>query len=148
MQLADWIVCFIYFPQYRSRRVHISSNYAACSFFIAPTLLVFISLYTGAFSFNQCDEYLLYVLFEYCLHSFITQNNLWTHYLTWTNNQVRFNASTHSLKKLMQQKCLNNKSRCSLPSDFIKCECTFVFNLVGQWSVLRDPPKADPFKFP
>ena len=108
-------------------------------------LLVFIPVPFPSISvMNICCMFCLNTAFIHSLHKFV--NSL--HYLKWTNNQVRFSASTQSHKKLMRQKCLNNKSRCSLPIDFFKCECTFVFSLVAQWSVRRDPPKADPFKFP
>lgn len=77
-QFSDWILSLSHFHKCRSWCACILSSGVECLFLIAPILLACFSCQVGECFLNKRFEYSFYLLFEYCLHSFIIYQNLWT----------------------------------------------------------------------
>lgn len=72
------------------------------AFLTTPAVLVCLSCLTGALVFDHCSKYLLYLVFEYCLHSLIVYQTLWIYHLEQTNNQVSSGLLLQLLANLIQ----------------------------------------------
>lgn len=93
------IFYLIHFQQCKSRHYTFYPVTLKAAFLTAPALIACLSCLTAVFFLYQCFEYLLYLVFEYCLHSFITYQTLWTYYREPSNNRVSFSLSPKSINQ-------------------------------------------------
>ena len=104
-------ITYLFIVNYRSGSAHIQSH----------SVMFLITWW-------QCSEYLLYFIFEYCVHPFIIFQSLSTHHHEWTKSQFSSSLSPQLITQLTARH-LTTMTRYHLLINSVKCECTFFIPL-------------------
>ena len=116
---------------YTTLCIHFIPSSFLLHFFHKPVLLVSVSFLAGTFFHNYYSDYLLYFVFECCLHSFIVYQTLWTYYLLVQHpfNQL-IQLGLFRLK--LEVVCLNRNIKICI-SQVIICLSSLQFILVPKY---------------